>query len=333
MSRIISNKVGFTIVELIIVMSIIITLISVLIPALNRVRRISKVATQKFQFHEISNGLELYRNDHQENYPDSCAVDSMGHGYCGAMRLCETMIGQDGMGFNPNSKYMSFQPELYLFDFCTTTEPSKYTGDTADPCLVANLKDRIRYIDPERINYYRIQDIYNWGLAEIPASYYQTAFFTINMPGYNYLYSNAVIGDVFLRADIKSYWCPSRAGQKVGMPVLYYKADPLKQIHDIHNMYPPPLTNPNIYNFDDNYGITNLGCPWEAAIPPMTIPPTATKHPMAILPDGPLIFYKETINSKTTAISRPHNEDSYILMSAGWDGLYGTIDDVFNFTN
>jgi prepilin-type N-terminal cleavage/methylation domain-containing protein len=329
-----NKKRGFTIVELLVVISIIIVLMSVLVPILSMVRRYAKVVTQKGQFHEISKGLELYHNDHAETYPDSSAVDSMGLGYCGAMRLCETMIGQDGMGFNLNSKYMSLQPELYLFDFCTKTDPSKYTGDAPDPCLVRNLQERVKYMDPERIKSYRIQDIYSWDLAIIPASYYRTAFFTINMVGYHgYQYSSAVIGDVFLRADIKSYWCPSRAGQKVGMPVLYYKADPSKQIHDISNMYPPPLTNPNIYNFDDNYGITNLGCPWEGGIPPTTLPPTATVHPMAILPDGPLIFYNETINTKVTATPRPHNEDGYILMSAGWDGLYGTRDDVFNFSD
>ena len=29
--------------------------------------------------------------------------------------------------------------------------------------------------------------------------------------------------------------------------------------------------------------------------------------------------------------NRPYRADSYILMSAGFDGLYGTKDDVFNF--
>ena len=49
---------GFTIVELLTVMSIIIILMGVLVPALNRVRRFSKIVTQRGQFHEISKGLE-----------------------------------------------------------------------------------------------------------------------------------------------------------------------------------------------------------------------------------------------------------------------------------
>jgi hypothetical protein len=48
-------------------------------------------------------------------------------------------------------------------------------------------------------------------------------------------------------------------------------------------------------------------------------------------PPGPLVFLKAITNDKVTSTPRPHNEDGYILLSAGWDGLYGTQDDVYNF--
>ncbi|MFC1763773.1 hypothetical protein ACFL6U_17070, partial [Planctomycetota bacterium] len=55
---------------------------------------------------------------------------------------------------------------------------------------------------------------------------------------------------------------------------------------------------------------------------------------------NPLDFYPATENKKireamsfggTASVSRPQRRDSYILISAGWDGLYGTRDDVTNF--
>jgi hypothetical protein len=57
---------------------------------------------------------------------------------------------------------------------------------------------------------------------------------------------------------------------------------------------------------------------------------------MASVPDatkGPLIFYNNTWNKKFTAAVKPYNENTYILLSAGWDGLYGTRDDIFNFSD
>jgi hypothetical protein len=42
-------------------------------------------------------------------------------------------------------------------------------------------------------------------------------------------------------------------------------------------------------------------------------------------------FYQQIRNEKITSIYRPNNADSYILLSAGHDGEYGTGDDIFNF--
>jgi hypothetical protein len=42
-------------------------------------------------------------------------------------------------------------------------------------------------------------------------------------------------------------------------------------------------------------------------------------------------FYWNIRNEKVSTISRPYRADSYILISAGWDGEYGTADDICNF--
>jgi type II secretory pathway pseudopilin PulG len=325
-----SNKTGFTIVELLTVMSIIIILMGVLVPALAKVRRFAKVVVQKGQFHEISKGLELYRNDHGDIYPDSGAIDTDPagpFGYCGAMKMCEALIGQDGMGFHPSARFYAsgigtdpttgLDTDIYPFDLCASTDPASYSGATADPFLKANIQERVKYIDAENVKMSKLQKLYNWPVTG-GVSFYDVVAFQASTDTTPYAFPNAVICDVFQRA---TSICN---GAKTGMPVLYYKADPSKMVHDVNTVPVVGTPNPNIYNFDDNYAITSLGCPWEGGAT------KTTDHPMFT---DPRIFLKEITNTRITTTPRPHNEDGYILMSAGWDGLYGTRDDVFNFTD
>ena len=322
-----TNK-GFTIIELLTVMSIVILLIGVLVPALNKTRIFAKKVVQKGQFHEISKGLELFRTEHQDTYPDSGAAsatsstDTTSVGYCGAMKMCEALLGQDGMGFHPSSQFNASgtitEPngavtDIYPFDLCNQIGPT----DAEYASLIPNLQERIKYVDSENIKAARLKDLYSWYNTE-GSSYYSGVLFQQSTDASPFNFPNAVITDVYLRPQSLC-----GGGGKTGMPVLYYKADPSKMIHDVNNMYAG--SNPNTYNFDDNYAITMLGCPWEAN------PPSAggVAHPMQT---NPLIFYKEITNTRSTSTPRPHNEDGYILMSAGYDGLYGTRDDVFNFT-
>ena len=319
---------GFTIVELLTVMSIIIILMSVLVPGLTRTRRYAKVVTQKGQFNEISKGLELYRNDHQETYPDSGATDSNAvapAGYCGAMKLCEALLGQDGMGNSPLSNFQASQPNTYLFDLCYVKDPTLYTGiSPTRPDLASSIRERTKYTDAENIKAYRLQDIYNWPITSginfyNPMAAFKTDDGSATTPS---TYPDAVIGDVFQKAVINGSHCLARSGQKVGMPVLYYKADSSKIAHDVKTVPNAGTPNTNIFNFDDNYAITALGCPWESGVA------KTTDHPMFT---DPRVFLTAITNDKVTSTPRPHNEDGYILVSAGWDGLYGTNDDVYNF--
>ncbi len=65
---------GFTIIELLTVMSIIIILIGLLVPSLNRVKRYSMDVKQRAQFHSIAVALDLF-NAEFDGYPDSNAMD------------------------------------------------------------------------------------------------------------------------------------------------------------------------------------------------------------------------------------------------------------------
>jgi hypothetical protein len=156
-------------------------------------------------------------------------------------------------------------------------------------------------MDPENIRANRLIDLFRGDFGALGEF----------SGGYKY----AVSSDVFVR--VPSYCTDSNnAGVKLGMPVLYYKADSSKLSHDVGN----PDDSDNIVSYLDNYALLDLGLPWDIS----------ATHPMY---DDPTKFYEMTKNKKITSMSKPHNADSYILISAGWDGLYGTQDDVFNFAD
>lgn len=97
------------------------------------------------------------------------------------------------------------------------------------------------------------------------------------------------------------------------MPILYYRADPKGKVHDPDRPDDPS----NIYDYRDNLALVLLGVPGE---------PNAM-HPLA----DPKRFYLNTQSDKATTESRPFRADTFILISAGYDGLYGTGDDICNF--
>jgi hypothetical protein len=61
-----------------------------------------------------------------------------------------------------------------------------------------------------------------------------------------------------------------------------------------------------------------LGKPWEEGL---------SDHALR----DPERFYKNTRNHKIRHPARPYRADTYILISAGFDGEYGTADDICNY--
>jgi hypothetical protein len=129
---------------------------------------------------------------------------------------------------------------------------------------------------------------------------------------------------------------------KAGTPILYYKAHTESQLFPT-DPYLAPITDANsdqyIYDSRDNEELIALGYMLDQTKPHqhhfdflgLTGSPAHTQYVDAANHDGRQIFYKTITNPKITSQVRPYNPNSYILISAGADGVYGTRDDIYNF--
>ena len=314
-----SKAKAFSIVELLTVMSIIVILFSLLMPALAMARRYAKRVQQHAQFRSISAGMELFSKPTSEGgygeLPDSRRLDDAGDISCGAMKLAEAMVGQDLLGFNPKSLFQADgsnpagqtpeERDLYPDD---GTETGKQYPPYA-PWYVENLRSRKLNLEIDGANVNTLYGIY----GNLPSG-----FGTLGDPGDPN--GGIVLCDVYGR--VKNI----TTGRRTGMPILYYKANVSRQMH----VFQFPDNDLNIYNYDDNFELVNLRLPFSANY----------YHPIAVSgqptqdsgTSDPEIFYKKMIRDKNVSvIPRPVRPDSYILVSAGFDGEYGTDDDIFNF--
>jgi len=303
-----TTRKAFTIVELLTVMSIVIVLISLLVPAVSRVRQYAKRVKQNAQFHSIAAALEMFTNEF-EGYPDSDSLDASGEAYCGAMKLCEALVGQDMLGFHPDSRFRASGRDdngnwLYV------TDPIA-AADIGTPLYKQNLRARKGpFLELEGANAYSLSDMYT------DPSYVAPFSTSYHVDG-GISKAQMVLCDEYPRVN-NVY-----TGKRIGMPVLYYKADVSKLRHDVG------LISENIYDSRDNQDLVDKPLPWDLGYNhPMS---AAGTTPDDVPAEGPALFYQMTRDENVPAADRPRRPDSYILISAGYDGLYGTDDDVFNF--
>ena len=265
-------KTAFTIVELLTVMSVIILLLALLVPGMQRVKRYATKVEQVNQFHAIEIALEMF-NTEWDGYPPSYkSLD----GFCGSMKLCEAMIGLTCDGYRPGS---IFEVSIDLPKYVTTTDKSDWGA----------------YLKPDQANAYNLKDIY-------PSETFAGMF------------SGVSPDQIFVLCDSYRRFNTSKVtGKTIGMPILYYKANSSNTAvpYDLANF------NQTIYNCYDNKPLVDIPTPL-----------SGIQHPLLL---DWAWFYTRTINKNSTGSIRPYRSDTFLLQSAGWDGLYGTMDDVFNF--
>jgi type II secretory pathway pseudopilin PulG len=321
---------AFTLIELLTVVAIIMLLIGILVPSLQRARLQAKNTSTLATLKALGDGLELFRGDNEaelrgSNYPASAAADDPTEdgdfNIFGAQWLVRYLLGKDLNG------YVSPRTAPAELVAKRTTNPENWQKDwysdvpTADN-QYAPLERVGPYVDPSRLKISAPGDLDG---APTPG------FAGIDEKCLEQL----VILDIF------------------GYPILYYAANAAVAQRPYAPLATYDGTQPGIYNFTDNVLFTGrckgTSCdvpPWDlaavggAGIHEIEDFGTHTNDiPTRDTIDTPdnqktfpyYILDKDAFESTKRRTVMPHRRDSFILISAGADGRYGTNDDVTNF--
>lgn len=347
------NRPGFTLVELMTVIAIIVLLIGVLIPTLSSARRQAKEARTKGLVKSLESACEMFHTD-LHRYPQSHGPnpfeDDESIALMGAQWLALQLLGADSRGFvepvlkndsgaDVNDRDGRIDEEDWL-DWYSLDPTREYArlGPFADS-------------DPENLRTTE-QVIFTYNDVEaqrsIPVELYGD---TVTPPG----------------EGGTSQWNNGRLAWFIDAfdyPVLYYRANPkvdqpftsgTREAKDIivgrydqsDNAYFTGCEGGNGF-----FDIVSIGWDFSAS----ALHPGSFMHPLGYYgydKDDPAQWptpppasakgktFAEVVcdeklyeNTLTTGGGRlwPHNADTFLLISPGDDGLYGTGDDITNFT-
>ena len=132
------------------------------------------------------------------------------------------------------------------------------------------------------------------------------------------LYSNPILApDTYVLCDAftskKIMLATTGKTARAGAPILYYRANTSQK------------TIRGIYSVQDNEALVDMK---------QTADGVQRQHPLNWTANQYQFFYNDYIRDpKIEARAWPYRPDSYLLISAGADGLYGTPDDIRNFGN
>jgi prepilin-type N-terminal cleavage/methylation domain-containing protein len=330
------RKTGFTIVELLTVMAIIAILMGLLLPAMNAVRKAAKDVSQKAQFKSIETALEAFKNENGMYPESSVSPTNVTRATVGAHKLAEALVGRDMKGYDPKSTWDAdtddASDEIYA-----SAEPPQ--SSSADKILASEKRRQDIYLAVDKVEAFQINQLFNNTGNVYPGNYDNSG-----TPKSTTYLSAPVLTDVY-RA--KKVTLPSSATVLAGTPILYYRADTtskafpdtIKMTNDNGDDLPNTVAINSvpdyIYDVNDNDELVNLY--------QMMKPTSANRHNFdaghteavtikgaSQTVNGLWLFYNTITNMKVVT-PRPYNADSYILISAGNDGIYGTKDDIYNF--
>lgn len=291
---------------MLVVVAIISLLVGMLLPAVNKVKSMAKEAKQKVQFTAIDLGLATFKNDYGD-YPPSdqyTRLEDTGatENTSGAQKLAEALLGWDLLGFHPDSGWRVDGLNRWDYSDGTTTQAAGSFSlyNRMNDREMAKRKDR--YIDIETANVTRLGNTTN-----------HDGLFDLGGAG-----AWADGADTFVLCDVfgkgKDIMLDGTR-RRSGLPILYYRADTSGKI------------SRDIYHGRDNEMLIYIKEMDDRSR--KGTPPSNRWNPL----DDSNEFYDQIKDARASAsnFEVPHKPDSYILISAGADGLYGTSDDIRNF--
>jgi type II secretory pathway pseudopilin PulG len=296
-------------IEILVVLGIIALLVGLLLPAVGVVRKMAKETKQKAHLSAIELALVAFKNDYGD-YPPSYGWDYNSNSslnYCGAQKLAEALLGWDLRGFHPKSAWRADGLDAGLDT--GAYDPARTRDDNGDGIPDTFDERKGPYLELATADAFRLGNI------------------SVSQPG---LFANTgslapdtyVLCDVFGRKtiNIMNQVTGETTRFKAGTPILYFKAN-------TSSKYLGDPESGSIYRISDNQELIGLGSVEE-------LPQDVRAHPLYL--NNPFgNFIQEIMDPKVSTTNRmwPYRPDSYILISAGADGLYGTDDDINNFGN
>ncbi len=318
------NSKAFTLVELLTVVAIIALLISILVPTVQRAQRQAKEVAIKAQHHGITQGLEMFKSDFGY-YPTSLPQTSDGVNIndnrdnytsvdpeiTGSHRLAFALMGRDKLGcpaktgatWQVGGHDVDTDPDSVTGWYYSTSPDGSFEGtwegpDDADWGSPGHKTARKGpYINPE-------------GFSVVADETMNLGTSSTNPPDdYVWLLCdkyNKKTDPITATSQYQNY-----------SMILYYKAnDRGKYLRN--NGSGGTNDNDQIYYFEDNRVLT---------------PDSRFKD---VNGDGHINEedFFDFIQDKNASIGNfdmPHNRESFLLISPGWDNTYGTDDDIVNW--
>jgi len=321
---------GFSLVELLVVIGIISLLIAIALPAFSKAKESARIATTTATINTIGTGLEMFRADERlgGQYPPSDRT-----------KLPHNPHLPDGVGKNMSITVGGANLAVYALAGADLLGSAGIRNANGEPAGVFDWADDLsQQSSPPGLYRYTergLPAVARTSFVDVSKMKFPNATSdstpSFKMPTWEDSLPSVVFLDSF------------------DQPILYYRANPGQMSIACYSKDPNnPRTPKGIYNMADNENLT--GARWKGtSVPGMDFGAGKDHFPYKgdnLSPSSPTLLkdpstrdackgtFAHTIynpNVTTPGIFMPHNAETFILLSAGPDGLFGTEDDIANF--